>query len=167
MLSLCLAILGEYMSVGHSQSCRDIFNVVNPCPAMYVAGMRDAVKVAVVEALLRPGRSIRDIRAVRCSEEELERRHGNDPVWHELSEMRTFVADRLELDKDRVLGPRRRNNDFRDAVLDMISNLSSGASLRDLPGIRERVRNHRPGQQSVIRGFTWPGNQSGPARSAS
>ena len=50
-------------------------------------------------------------------------RHGNNPVWHELTEMRAFVADRLALDKDRVLGPSRSNNDFGDAVLDMIGNL--------------------------------------------
>ena len=167
MLASRSSSLSVNLIVKLSKSCRDIFNVVNPCPAMYVAGMRDAVKVAVVEALLRPGRSVRDIRAVRCSEEELEIRHGNDPVWHELSEMRAFVADRLELDKDRVLGPRRRNNDFRDAVLDMISNLKnrgfvetwqnrSGAFrvVRDLPAtqpdsgmsINVREFGRRPGQ---------------------
>ena len=96
---------------------------------MYVAGMRDAVKAAVVEALSRPGSSIRDIRAVQCSEEELERRHGNDSVWHELSEMRAFVADKLELKKDRVLGPSRHNNYFMDAVLDMITNLKNRGSV--------------------------------------
>ena len=123
MLASRSSSLSVNLIVKLSKSRRDIFNTVNPCTAMYVAGMRDAVKAAVVEALLRPGRSIRDIRAVQCSEEELERKHGNNPVWHELTEMRAFVADRLALDKDRVLGPSRRNNDFGDAVLDMIGNL--------------------------------------------
>ena len=123
MLASRSSSLSVNLVVKLSKSRRDIFNAVNPCTAMYVAGMRDAVKAAVVEALLRPGRSIRDIRAVQCSEEELERRHGNNPVWHELTEMRAFVADRLALDKDRVLGSSRRNNDFGDAVLDMIGNL--------------------------------------------
>ena len=98
---------------------------------MFDPDLRDSIKAALFKGL-QGGKTIREIEKVRnYSGDPEEREHADKPVWHELGEVRSLVAERLGLDKESVIGRGRRNNQFMDIVKNEIGNLRNNGTIKD------------------------------------
>ena len=98
---------------------------------MFDPDLRDSIKAALFKGL-RGGKTIREIeKARKYSGDPKEREHADEPVWHELGDVRNLVAERLGLDKESVMGRGRKNNQFMDIVKNEIGNLRNNGTIKD------------------------------------
>ena len=98
---------------------------------MFDPDMRNSVKDTLFK-VLQGGKTIREIEKARnYSGDPEERAHADEPVWHELGEVRSLVAEHLRLDKESVIGHGRKNNQFMDIVKNEIGNLRNNDTIKD------------------------------------
>ena len=96
---------------------------------MFDPSLRDSIKDALFE-ILQGGKTIREIEKVRnYSGDPEERKHADEPVWHELGEVRSYVAERLRLDKELVIGRDRKDNQFMDIVKNEIITFRNNGTI--------------------------------------
>ena len=95
--------------------CRITSNDMGKSGHPYTDIPRSAIRAAIAEILLEGGRPIPAIEKAhgkRFPGDGRYARHRDRPVWHRKRDMDTAVAERLGLDVDALLGPRRRSSDF-------------------------------------------------------
>lgn len=98
---------------------------------MFDPDMRNSIKYTLFK-VLQGGKTIREIEKVHnYSGDPEERAHADEPVWHELGEVRSLVAEHLKLDKESVIGHDRKNNQFMDIVKNEIGNLRNNGTIKD------------------------------------
>ena len=95
---------------------------------------RVEIRSAIASILLGPGKTM----------EMIETEHGriypgdgsqneyrNSPVWHSKRDLDRMVVERLNLDPDTLLGPRRNSNNFQNYTTHVISALRVKGAIRD------------------------------------
>ena len=98
---------------------------------MFDPNMRDSIKAALIEGL-QSGKTIHEIEKARdYPGDPRERKHADEPVWHELGDLRIFVAERLGLNKELVIGSGRPDNHFMDIVKKEIANFRNNGTIKD------------------------------------
>ncbi len=95
---------------------------------------RGAVRSAVVSVLLGGGKTVEMIEAARGQTFPADGRQAqyrDSPVWHTKRDLDIMVAERLNLDADALLGPKRKSSDFPDHTAKIISELRRKGMLQD------------------------------------
>ena len=99
---------------------------------MFDPGMRDAIKMVLLDGLRQKGRTINEIEKARGIQGDPEvAAHANEPVWYDLDGLRRFVAKRLRMDEDSVVGRGRKSEHFMMITKQEISALRRAGTIRD------------------------------------
>ena len=99
---------------------------------MYTREIRKAIEFAVIDCLGHTGKTIDEI-----SNEYLEpddaysRKYESEPIWHDLNELHTMVAERLSLDPAQVLTNTKKDEAFRIAVNRIVDRLRNNHIISD------------------------------------
>ena len=95
---------------------------------------RAEIRSAVALILLGPGKTMGTIESERGmlypgdgSQDE----YRNSPVWHSKRDLDRMVVQRLNLDPDAMLGPRRKSDDLRNYTSHVISALRGNGAIQD------------------------------------
>lgn len=127
---------------------------------MFDPDMRDSIKAALFKEI-QGGKTIREIeKASGYLGDPEEREHADEPVWHELGEARSRVAERLGLNKELVIGRGRKDNQFMDIVKNEIVNLRNNGTIKDWQEGKQR------GVFRVVKDLPESPPDSGPSREA-
>ena len=99
---------------------------------MFDPGMRDAIKMVLLDGLRQKGRTINEIEKARRIQGDPEvAAHANEPVWYDLDGLRRFVAKRLRMDEDSVVGRGRKSEHFMMITKQEISALRRAGTIKD------------------------------------